>query len=111
MCNSSFNLSKSDKRIAKVLDIIDDLFTDYHSISCKTPCTSYHYDTRLMYSFPMNITENSVKLVLDKVIDITITNFILGVPGLLSGIGGAIAAGRTLFWFIISAFEYRYNPG
>ena len=103
MCNTTFNLSKSDKIVVKVLELVDNLFTNYHSTSCKTPCTYYHYDTRFLYSFPINSTENSVKLVMNKMVDITITSFMLRWAGLFTGIGGAISAGRTLFWFIISS--------
>ena len=61
-----------------------------------------HLYTRQFYSFTMNRTENRIKVVLDNIVDLTQTNFLIGVPSLLTGFGGAISGGRTLLWFIIS---------
>ena len=96
MCNKTFDLSSSDENIRQVLDLIDNLFTDFHSTACKKPCTYFSFETRLMYSFTTNKTENAMKLVLDKVVDLTQTSFLIGVPSLFTGLGGAISAGRTL---------------
>ena len=106
MCNTTFNMSTSDDTVKNVLDLIDNMFTDFHSTSCKSPCTYYKYDTRLLYSFTINRKENRVKIVLDRVVDITLTSFLLSIPGFFVGLGGAISAGRTLFWFVVSAMGF-----
>ena len=46
--------------------------------------------------------DNSIKI--DKSLKLIKTDFLLGVPSFLTGVGGAISGGRTLMWFIISSF-------
>ena len=102
MCNKTFNSTESDPSVKKVLDLIENTFNDFHSTTCKKPCTYFTFDTRQMYAFTMNGTENRIKVVLDTAVDLTQTYFLIGVPSLLTGLGGAISGGRTLLWFIIS---------
>ena len=102
MCNNTFNLSISVDSVKKVLDLIDDIFNDFQSTVCKKPCTYFTYETKKEYSFTMNQTNNVIKLVLDKTVDLTKTSFLLGFTSLLTGLGGAISGGRTLLWFILT---------
>ena len=102
MCNKTFNSTQSDPFVKKVLDLNHRIFNYFQSTTCKKPCTYYTFDTRQLYSFTMNRTDNRIKVVLDNTVDLTQTHFLIGVPSLLSGLGGAISGGRTLLWFIIS---------
>ena len=57
-----------------------------------------------MYSTGWNEQENGFQIVFPRFVELTRTTFLIGVPSFLTGLGGAISGGRTLFWFIVSLF-------
>ena len=87
MGNKTFNSTQSDPFVKKVLDLNHRIFNYFQSTTCKKPCTYYTFDTRKLYSFTMNRTENRIKVVLDNTVDLTQTHFLIGVPSLLTGLG------------------------
>ena len=60
--------------------------------------------TNLWYNFeeigPRNVDENAVTIVFAKRVQLKKTSFLLSIPSLLTGVGGAISSGQTLMWMI-----------
>ena len=104
ICNKTFSLSRQDQSVLQLIDLLQNLVDDFDSNSCKKSCTRYVFETRKIYDTNSKKYNNSIKIVFDKNSVLTRTNFLLGVPSLLTGVGGAISGGRTLMWFIISSF-------
>ena len=103
MCNISFDVDLQDGRVRNISLLLQDIFNDFESSTCKIPCTYFSYETSLLYSFFREGLENDVKLVFDKTVYLTKTSFLLGIPSMLIGLGGAVSGGRTLLWFITVA--------
>ena len=103
MCNKTFDLDLQDGRVRNISLLLQDIVNDFESSTCKIPCTYFSYETSLLYSFFMEGFENDVKLVFDKTVYLTKTSFLLGIPSMLTGLGGAVFGGRTLLWFITAA--------
>ena len=77
------------------------MVNDFESSSCTKPCTEYNFETKMLYAQTIDQKENMIKIVFDQTVDLTKTCFLMVIPSLLTGIGGAISFGRTLLWIIV----------
>ena len=87
-------------RFADFYKIVDN---DFVASTCKDPCTYFSFETSLLYTYTLDHNENIARIVFDNTVYVTKTSFLLSIPSLLTGLGGAISGGRTLLWFITSA--------
>jgi hypothetical protein len=105
ICNETFNLTKHDDEVVgKLNGVFNNFVNDYESNSCKQPCTKYAYETKFLYDTHWRGNDNGINIAFSKKVELTETTFLIGIPSFLTGLGGAISGGRTLLWFIVSAF-------
>ena len=105
ICNETFSLSRQkDDAVGKIVKLLKSILNDFESESCKPPCTKYEFETKLLYDTQWRNNENAISILFSKKVELTKTSFLIGIPHFLTGLGGAISGGRTLLWFICSAF-------
>ena len=90
-------MSLQDAIVRTMELFLKDIFNDFESSTCNLPCTYFSY------TFIRAGHDHKVKLVFDKTVYLTKTSFLLGIPSVLTGLGGAVSGGRTLLWFITAA--------
>ena len=105
-CNKRFNLTKGEQNFMMIQKTLRSIIDDYQPITCKRPCTKFIFETKRLYEVPHSNEENGIKIVFDKTVDYTKTSFLIGVPSLLTGLGGAVAGGRTLMWCIVTVLGF-----
>ena len=104
MCNKTFSLPGHDESAKQVIDLLRNLVDNFDSNSCKKSCIQNFFETRKLWDIVWKEEDTMIKIAFDDTVELTKTTFLLGVPSLLTGVGGAISGGRTLMWFIISSF-------
>ena len=101
ICDKTFNLTLQEESVIQIGNLIENMVNAFDSSSCTKPCTEYNFETKMLYAQTMDQKENMIKIVFDQTVELTKTSFLMGIPSLLTGIGGAISFGRTLLWIIV----------
>ena len=106
LCKKTFNISKEDYTTKKIYDILYEITNDYESKLCKRPCRKYSFKPQKLYESTMHTDENRVTIVFPKRVQLTKTSFLITIPNLLTGIGGAISSGQTLMWIFVTLLGF-----
>ena len=100
-CNKKFNMTKEDQRHQEIDKTLLSIIDGFEPSKCKQPCTYTVFESKRLHEIKWASKENRIKIVFSNSVDVTKTTFLITISSFLTGLGGAISGGRTLFWFIL----------
>ena len=98
---SARDASASENDKARVL--LRSLWAHDYKFKCKTPCKKNKYSTRLFDRSKLHYSDvTTLTIIFDKTVEIVHTKFSTDTETLLTGFGGSVSNGQTLFWILVS---------
>ena len=106
LCDKTFHFGTENNVTKETIELLKVITNDYESSSCKRPCRKFVFKTQELYENTRSGVENAVTIVFAKRVEHIKISFLLSIPSLLTGLGGAVSSGQTLMWIIVSILGF-----